>query len=101
MKNFPNVYANLCWVYIISPYAARRILSEWIETLPSNKIFAFGGDYLFVEGAYAHAKIARDNIARVLTEKIEEGYFSSTDAVDFANKILRENPLEIYQLGSY
>jgi len=100
VKNFPNVYANLCWVYIISPYAARRILSEWIETLPSNKIFAFGGDYLFVEGAYAHAKIARDNIARVLTEKIEEGYFSSTNAVDFAIKILRDNPLVIYKLGS-
>ncbi len=67
-KNFPNVHADLCWMYIISPYAARRVLSEWIETLPSNKIFGFGGDYIIVEGAYAHAKMARDNVARVLTE---------------------------------
>lgn len=99
-KNFPNVYADLCWVHIISPYAARRILSEWIETLPSNKIFGFGGDYLFVEGAYAHAKMARDNIARVLAEKVEEGYFSPSEAIGFARRILRDNPLEVFNLGS-
>ena len=99
-KNFPNVYVNLCWMYIVSPYAARRILSEWIETLPSNKIFGFGGDYLVVEGAYAHAKMARDNISRVLTEKIEESYFSLSEAIEFAKKILRDNPLEIFNIAS-
>jgi len=99
-KNFPNVYADLCWVHIISPYAARRILSEWIETLPSNKIFGFGGDYLFVEGAYAHAKMARDNIAKVLAGKVEEGYFSSSEAIEFARRILRDNPMEVFNLGS-
>ena len=99
-KNFPNVYADLCWMHIISPYAARRILSEWIETLPSNKIFGFGGDYLIVEGAYAHARIARDNIARVLAEKGEEGYFSLPEGLDFARKILRDNPAEVFNLSS-
>lgn len=100
VKNFPNVYADLCWVYVISPFAARRVLSEWIETLPSNKIFGFGGDYMIVEGAYAHAKMARDNIARVLAEKVAEGYFSSSEAVEFAHKILRDNPLEIFNFQS-
>jgi predicted TIM-barrel fold metal-dependent hydrolase len=97
VKNFPNVYADMCWMYVISPYVARRILSEWIETLPSNKIFAFGGDYMIVEGAYAHAKMARDNIARVLAEKVEEGYFSSSEAIEFARRILRDNSLEIFK----
>ncbi|MBC7189366.1 amidohydrolase family protein [Candidatus Aerophobetes bacterium] len=99
-KNFPNVYVDLCWVYIISPYAARRILSEWIETLPSNKIFGFGGDYLMVEGAYAHAKIARDSVAKVLAEKIEEGYFSFPEAIEFARKIFKDNPVEFFNLTS-
>jgi len=100
-KNFPNVYADLCWMYIVSPYAARRILSEWIETLPSNKIFGFGGDYLIVEGAYAHAKMARDNIAKVLAEKVKEGYFSPSEAVEFAQKILRGNPLRVFNISSF
>ena len=99
-KNFPNVYVNLCWVYIISPSIARRTLSEWIEILPSNKIFGFGGDYIIVEGAYAHAKIARDNIAQVLTEKVEEGYFSSSQAMEFARKILRDNALDVFNIDS-
>lgn len=98
-KNFPNVYADLCWMYVISPYAARRTLAEWIETLPSNKVFGFGGDYFIVEGAYAHAKMARDNVARVLTEKVEEGYFSPSEAVAFARRILRDNALEVFQIG--
>jgi predicted TIM-barrel fold metal-dependent hydrolase len=99
-KNFPNVYANLCWMYVISPYAARRTLAEWIETIPSNKIFGFGGDYIIVEGSYAHAKMARDNIARVLVEKIEEGTFSLSEAQAFARRIMRENALEFYGIGA-
>jgi len=97
-KNFPNVYVNLCWVYVISPHAARKILSEWIETLPSNKIFGFGGDYLIVEGAYAHAKMARDNVAKVLAEKVEEDYFSLSEALEFAQKIFRDNPAKVFNL---
>jgi len=99
-KNFPNVYANLCFMYVISPYAARRTLSELIETVPSNKIFGFGGDYLIVEGAYAQAKIVRDNVSRVLAEKVEEGYFSLSEALEFARRILRDNPLEVFNLSS-
>ena len=42
-KNFPNVYLDLCWLHIISPTAAVCMLHEAIETVPVNKIFAFGG----------------------------------------------------------
>jgi len=44
--------------------------------------------------------MARDNIARVLTEKIEENYFSQSEAVEFAQKILRDNPLEVFNIAS-
>lgn len=98
-KNFPNVYVDMCWLHIISPSVARRILEEWIETIPSNKIFAFGGDYIIVEGAYAHSRIARDNVARVLTKKVEEGYFKEEEALELAYKILRENAYKVFRLG--
>lgn len=51
-KNFPNVYVDLCWLHVISPWVARQTLHEWIETVPANKILGFGGDYLFVEGGF-------------------------------------------------
>ena len=66
--------------------------------IPSNKIFAFGGDYTIVEGAYAHSRIARDNVARVLTKKVEEGYFEEEEAVKLAHKILRDNAYGVFKL---
>ncbi len=97
-KNFSNVYVDMCWFHIVSPSVARRVLEEWIEMIPSNKIFAFGGDYTIVEGAYAHSRIARDNVARVLTKKVEEGYFEEEEAVKLAHKILRDNAYEVFKL---
>ena len=99
-KNFPNVYANLCWLPIISPWMAERVLSEWLEVIPISKIFAFGGDYTIVEGALGHAIITRQVVANVLEEKIARGYFSVSEAQDFAAKILSQNAREFYAIGS-
>lgn len=97
-KMFPGVYADMCWMHIISPAAAREILSEWIETVPTSKIFAFGGDYLFVEGTYAHSMMARENVARVLAAKVAEGYLREDEASRVAKMILHDNAEEFFNL---
>jgi uncharacterized protein len=97
-KNFPNVYADLCWVHVISPTVGRRVLREWIETIPSNKILAFGGDYLFPEGAYGHAVLARQGVARVLAETVEDGYLGEADALALVPKLLHDNGAELFGL---
>ncbi len=99
-KNFPNVYVDMCWLHVISPSVSKRMLHEWIETVPSNKIMAFGGDYVIVEGAYAHSKLARKVVAQVLSEKVEQGYFSREDAIQLADSLLRENAWDLFQLGT-
>lgn len=98
-KMFPGVHADLCWMNVISPAAARRALDEWLEVMPASKIFAFGGDYIFVEGAYAHSRFARDNVAKVLAAKVDDGYFTLEDAKRVADMILRENANEFFKLG--
>lgn len=95
-KMYPNVWLDLCWVWIISPQAGRTILHEAIETIPQNKLTAFGGDYIFVEGSYGHSVIARQNIERVLTEKIAEGWFGVDEAMEYARSILHDNALALY-----
>ncbi|MEM3003864.1 MAG: amidohydrolase family protein [Candidatus Bathyarchaeia archaeon] len=95
-KTFPNVYLDLAWLHVVSPYIAREALSEWLETVPANKILGFGGDYVFVEGSYGHSVIARDNIARVLTQKVEDGDLKLEEAKALARKILRENAKELF-----
>lgn len=98
LKNFPNVYGDLTWVYIISPTAAKFILHQMIEMVPANKIFGFGGDYNYVEGAYAHQKIARTILTEVLTEKVTTNLLTEYEAVEYAKRIFRENLIEFYDL---
>ena len=95
-KNFQNVYIDMCWLHIISPSRARLALSEWLDTVPANKILAFGGDYLFVEGVYGHSIIARENVARVLAEKVDEKSMTIEDAKNVARKLLRENAIRLF-----
>ncbi len=98
-KNFPNVFIDLCWDYVISPSYSIRNLHEWLETVPSNKIMAFGGDYSVVELVYSHAVMARRCITEVLIEKVRSGYMTEAEALGIAKKILRTNALRVFKLA--
>jgi predicted TIM-barrel fold metal-dependent hydrolase len=95
-KNFPNVYIDMCWMHIISPSRSRSMLSNWLDEVPANKILGFGGDYVFVEGAYGHSVIARNNIAMVLASKIDEGIYMMERAKKYARWLLRENAVKLF-----
>ena len=95
-KLFPNVFVDFCWVHVISPAVACRTLHDYLETIPVNKIFAFGGDYRFPELTYAHAKMARRNVARVLAEKINEGFCTDKEALEIGALLLRDNAERFY-----
>lgn len=97
-KNFPNVYLDMCWAHIVSPTASVNALKEWLDVVPVNKISAFGGDYLFVDGVYGHLVMARDNVSKVLSDKINDGIMTIAEAKSTAIKIFRENPIEIFRL---
>jgi hypothetical protein len=66
--------------------------------VPSNKILAFGGDYRFVEGVYGHVKIARRNVAKVLSTKVEDGEIALKKAYTLSKKILRDNAIKLFNL---
>lgn len=91
-KIFPNVHVDFCWAHIISESLSRRALHEMLETVPVNKIFGFGGDYRYPELSYAHAKMARRNVAHVLAEKVASGFCTEDEALEIAHKILDANP---------
>lgn len=91
-KVFPNAYVDLCWAHIISPSASIRTLHEFLDTVPTNKIFGFGGDYRYPELSYAHAKMARRNVARVLAERVAGGWTTEDEGVEVARMLLHDNP---------
>jgi len=98
-KNFPNVWLNLCWCHILSPKIACSAMDELIDLVPTNKIIAFGGDYHKpVEKVYGHLVMARENIAKVLAKRIEDGLMTEDEAVTIAEKWFFRNPRELYNL---
>jgi uncharacterized protein len=97
-KSFRNVYLDMCWLYIISPSYSERYLHEWFETVPANKIMAFGGDYANVEGTYSHLLLAKQIVSNVLIDKVKDGYFSENEAVNIAQMIFHDNAVRILNL---
>jgi predicted TIM-barrel fold metal-dependent hydrolase len=95
-KTFPNVYLNMSWIHIISPYGARSDLREWLEMVPTNKIIAFGDDLQHVEAVYGHAQMARDTFALVLAQMVEEHRLTEEEAIAVARAALCDNPAAIY-----
>jgi len=98
-KNFPNAYLDLCWMHIISPATTIQMLDEWLDYVPNNKIFAFGGDLHMVESIYGHLELARDNIARALAVKVHRGDFDRKTALEVAENMFFHNPNKFFKLN--
>lgn len=98
-KNFPNVYIDMCWAHIISPNTCMNKLIEWIDTIPLNKIIAFGGDYVFIDAIYGHQYLARVNVAKALTKKVAGGLFNIDKAIKISEMFFYNNPIEIFKLN--
>ena len=95
-KLFPHVYADFCWAHVLSPTAARRALREFLDTVPSNKISLFGGDYWFPELSYAHLVMARRNLTAVLADLVQERICTEDQALELGRMLLRDNPENLF-----
>lgn len=97
-KHFANVYANLCWAWVIDPEASLAFTRQALAALPLNKLLGFGGDYGFADMVYGHSRIARDGIALVLTEAVRQGRLTRSDARFAVRRWLRDNAMELYRI---
>lgn len=97
-KHFGNVYANLCWAWVIDPEASLAFTRQALAALPLNKVLGFGGDYGFADMVYGHSRIARDGIALVLSEAVRQGRLTVADAQFAARRWLRDNAMELYRI---
>lgn len=58
----------------------------------------FGGDFIFIEGTYGHAQMAKDGISQVLADKTTEGTMTRDRALTVARWLLRDNPINWFDL---
>lgn len=97
-KDWPNVFLDLAVNHILSPEGTRTLLSELLECVPINKIFAFGGDEVYPELVIGHLEMAKENCAIVLADKVLNGYFTLDEAIEYAHRIFRKNLIEFFKL---
>lgn len=97
-KMFANVRLNMCWTHMLSPVAATRALYEWLNAVPVNKIFAFGGDCRFFDGVVGHLELARRGVARVLSRCVADGLFGASTALEVGRMLFYDNPRAFYAL---
>lgn len=95
---FPNVHLNLVWAHQMSPFMVERMLNEWIDLVPVNKIIGFGGDNGSAELTYGACQIAKENIARALVARIERGRMTETRAAKVCRMWLYGNAKRVYRL---
>jgi len=95
-KNFRNVFIDFAWAHAVSPTASINALVDYLDAVPANKISGFGGDYCFVDPVYGHQLIAREDIAKALAIKIEQGVFDPDRAKEVAKMILHDNPAALF-----
>lgn len=97
-KHYTNAYVDMCWSWIINPVAAKDFLKKFLVTVPANKILTFGGDYIPVEPVLGHATIARRGIVLALSELVDEGWLSLSDAMDLVDPIMHSNARTLFNL---
>ena len=99
-KNFPNVTIDFCWANIIDPVYCQNLFKQALSTVPHGKIHGYGSDFCgSVERAWAHASIARDNIAIALAEMVEADYLGLDEAKQVARAWLFDNANTFFRLG--
>ncbi len=100
-KNYPNVALDFCWANIIDPIYCQNMFKQAVASVPHGKIHGYGSDVGgdSVDQAWAHAQIARDNIAIALSDLVESDYLSLDEAQEVAHAWLFGNANAFFRLG--
>jgi glucuronate isomerase len=97
-KNYPNVSVSGYWWYNLSPTIIREILRERLQILPANKMNGFFSDAYVAEWSYGKACLIRSQMAHVLADMVDEGFYSMDVARELAADLLERNPTDLYRL---
>jgi uncharacterized protein len=97
-KHYPNVWVDLCWAWSIDPYSSADFVRRFLHAVPSNKLFAFGGDTFSPTGAVAYSIQARRGLRRAFEAEIAEGDLSEPEAITIAQRMMRDNQYACFDI---
>jgi predicted TIM-barrel fold metal-dependent hydrolase len=94
---YANVFLDTSYMQLYSPTIFTRILREWLEHVPANKVL-FGTDGWSPETYYAAAQITHRALGGILEDWMAAGWLNTRSAEALATQILRDNTRALYRL---
>jgi predicted TIM-barrel fold metal-dependent hydrolase len=99
-KNFPNVAIDFCWTNIIDPVYCQDLFRRALSSVPHGKLHGYGSDFSgCADLAWAHARIARENVAIALAEMVEMDWLDLDAATEVARAWLFDNANRFFRLN--
>lgn len=99
-RELPNLSVAGYWWHNFFPSYIRQVMSERLDMLPVNKQVGFFSDAYCIEWAYAKSVIVRQELARVMVDRIKYGQYTEDMAVDIAREILFETPKSLLGMAA-
>jgi len=94
--NYSNISIDMVWTPIISTTGAILALHEFLEVAHSSDRIAWGSDAWTSEEAIGALLAWRHVIAKVLAEKVDDGYLDMAEAEHLAEKLMYRNAAKLY-----
>ncbi|MCL4505265.1 MAG: hypothetical protein M1434_12080 [Chloroflexi bacterium] len=91
-RELPNLSLAGYWWHNFFPGAMRKVISDRLDMVATNKQIGFFSDAYCVDWTYAKALIVRKQLAEVLAQKVAQGQYNIDDALAIARAILYESP---------
>ena len=99
-KHFANLSIDMCWGWALDPYSARDLVRRVIQSVPSNKLFVFGGDTGTPTPVVGYAATARAWLTSALQAEVDEGLMNEKEAMELATRLMRENQREYFDIAA-
>jgi hypothetical protein len=105
----PNVYVDFSAIaFLVYPRELTDVLRSWLEISPDKVLFGTDGFELdpnmpflnWEEFTCMGTSSARQALALVLTEMMRDREITYEEALSIAQKVLRENAVKLYRLGT-
>jgi hypothetical protein len=87
---YSNVWADLCWLPLISQASAQRLMHELIDVCDADRV-VWGCDTWTSEESYGARLAFLDVLSRVLCERVESGLMRENDARRYAKAVMHDN----------
>jgi len=94
-RELPNVALAGYWWHNFFPGTMRQVMEERLDMLPANKQIALFSDAYCIEWSYAKSVLVRNQLARVLAQKVDQGQYTRSEAVEIARAILYDSPQQL------